>query len=359
MMKILKMIISWPVFLLIQIAASGLLVVRMIQLGVLPQMYLYGLAGILLFLSLMTFLLMRPSKVEGKGRVRQVIGRLLSILLSVLFVIGSTYVNQGTEVMEDATEVSEQTSRFSLFVLQDSSVEQLTDLSFKTVGMSGEYDTEAHFTEAYRALFSENSDIRFAEYGKYTDLIDALYNKEIEAIYVNEGYNGLFEEVYETFLTDIKSLWSYDIVEKNIDISKKVDVTNSAFTIFISGIDTSGKVSTVSRSDVNMLVTVNPVSKDILMVSIPRDYYVTLANKGKADKLTHAGLGGVDNSVKTVEEFMGIDINYYVRVNFTSLTKIVDALGGITVESPVAFKTRHGNYQVVKGQNEMNGEQAL
>lgn len=359
MMKILKMIISWPVFLLIQIAASGLLVVRMIQLGVLPQMYLYGLAGILLFLSLMTFLLMRPSKVEGKGRVRQVIGRLLSILLSVSFVIGSTYVNQGTEVMEDATEVSEQTSRFSLFVLQDSSVEQLTDLSFKTVGMSSEYDTEAHFTEAYRALFSENSDIRFAEYEKYTDLIDALYNKEIEAIYVNEGYNGLFEEVYETFLTDIKSLWSYDIVEKNIDISKKVDVTNSAFTIFISGIDTSGKVSTVSRSDVNMLVTVNPVSKDILMVSIPRDYYVTLANKGKADKLTHAGLGGVDNSVKTVEEFMGIDINYYVRVNFTSLTKIVDALGGITVESPVAFKTRHGNYQVVKGQNEMNGEQAL
>ena len=169
----------------------------------------------------------------------------------------------------------------------------------------------------------------------------------------------MFEETYQTLSNDIKAIYTYDIVEEIIDISKDVNVTKDVFTIFVSGIDTTGRVSTVSRSDVNMLVTVNPVTKDILMTSIPRDYYVTLANKGKKDKLTHAGLGGVENSVKTIENFMGIDINYYAKVNFTSLVKIVDALGGITVESPYNFTTLHGNYQIVKGQNKMDGAKAL
>lgn len=95
------------------------------------------------------------------------------------------------------------------------------------------------------------------------------------------------------------------------------------------------------------------------MTSIPRDYYVPMANSGIGDKLTHAGLGGVENSVKTIENFMGIDINYYARVNFTSLINIVDALGGITVESPYSFVTLHGNYQIVQGNNEMDGAKVL
>ncbi len=166
-----------------------------------------------------------------------------------------------------------------------------------------------------------------------------LYDGQTDAIYINEANYSMLEEEHETFRSDTRVIWSYDIVEKTKDISKNVDVTKEVFTIFISGIDTTGPVSTVSRSDVNMLVTVNPETKQILMTSIPRDYYVTLTNKGKKDKLTHAGLGGVENSVSTIENFMGIDINYYARVNFTSLIEMVDALGGIAVYSPVAFTT--------------------
>lgn len=359
MVKVLKGITSWPVFVLLQVIASAILVMSIVKLGVLPNLYLGVFIGGLAGLVLIIWLLMKPSKTEGKGKVRIIFGKIISLLLSIAFVVGSTYVNQGTEVITEVTGADEQTTRFSLAVLTDSEIENLPDLAFKMVGMSVEYDTEAHYTEAYNVLVSKTPDVRISEYADHMSLIEALYNKEIDAVYVNEGYTGLLEDVYPTFLTDTKNIWSYDIVEKIINITKKVDVTNRTFTIFISGIDTSGKVSTVSRSDVNMLVTVNPVTKDILMISIPRDYYVTLANKGKADKLTHAGLGGVENSVKTIENFMGIDINYYVRVNFTSLVKIVDALGGITVESPVAFDTMHGNYHVTAGMNEMNGEQAL
>lgn len=359
MRKVLKGITSWPVFALLQVIASVILLLNIMKLGMLPDLYLGILGGGLAVLVLLTWLLMKPSKVEGKGKARQIFGKFISLLLSVVLIVGSTYVNQGTEVISDVTGADEQTIRFNLVTLKDSEIVDLPDLAFKMVGMSAEYDTEAHYTEAHNVLVSKTPDVRMSEYADYMSLIEALYNKEIDAIYVNEGYTGLLEEVYPTFLNDTKNVWSYDIVEKIINITKKVDVTDRTFTIFISGIDTSGKVSTVSRSDVNMLVTVNPVTKDILMVSIPRDYYVTLANKGRADKLTHAGLGGVENSVKTIENFMGIEINYYVRVNFTSLVKIVDALGGITVESPVAFKTMHGQYQVVAGANEMNGEQAL
>lgn len=104
-----------------------------------------------------------------------------------------------------------------------------------------------------------------------------------------------------------------------------------------------------------MIVTVNPQSKKILMTSIPRDYYVTLANKGKKDKLTHAGLAGVENSVKTLENFLDIDINYYARVNFTSLIQMVDALGGIEVYSDQDIP----KLGIHKGINQMDGKKAL
>ena len=169
----------------------------------------------------------------------------------------------------------------------------------------------------------------------------------------------MFEDSHENFSNETRVLYTYEITKEVQDFSKDVNVTNEVFNVFISGIDTTGPVSTVSRSDVNMIVTVNPKTKQILMTSIPRDYYVTLANKGKKDKLTHAGLGGVENSVKTLENFLGIDINYYARVNFTSLIKMVDALGGIDVESPVAFTTMHGGYHIKKGTNHLNGDEAL
>ena len=149
------------------------------------------------------------------------------------------------------------------------------------------------------------------------------------------------------------------------DIVKEVNVTKDTFTIYVAGIDTYGSVSSVSRSDVNMLVTINPKTGQVLLTSIPRDYYVRLhGTTGYKDKLTHAGIYGVDMSVQTLEDLLDIDINYYVRVNFTSLIKLVDALGGVDVYSEYSFNSNAGlgyqdGFHFSKGYNHVNGEQAL
>lgn len=175
---------------------------------------------------------------------------------------------------------------------------------------------------------------------------------------VNKSYYAIIEADHEDFQNDVREIWSFDIEEEIQDISKNVNVTKEPFIVYISGIDTSGPVSTVSRSDVNMLVTVNPKTRQILLTSIPRDYYVTLANRGQKDKLTHSGLAGIDNTVKTMENFLGLDINYYARVNFTSLIQMVDALGGITINNDVAFTGYNGTY-FAKGNISINGDEAL
>ena len=156
---------------------------------------------------------------------------------------------------------------------------------------------------------------------------------------------------------------------KHIEIKTKVDtvsgdkknVTKEPFTVFISGIDTEGSIATTSRSDVNMLVTVNPTTKQILMTSIPRDYYVTLPgiSDGYYDKLTHAGLYGVECSMDTLSELFGINIDYYARVNFTTLRDMVNALGGVDLDSRYEFTTISGEY-FVQGMNyDVDGSAAL
>ena len=171
---------------------------------------------------------------------------------------------------------------------------------------------------------------------------------------------GSFEEKHPEFDTDTKVIKRYTYEKVAKDISKNVDVTNTPFNVYITGIDSYGTIATVSRSDVNMLVTVNPNTKQILMTSIPRDYYVVQpCQDNQKDKLTHTGIFSVSCTIETAENFLNTDINYYARVNFSSLIDIVNALGGITVNSPVSFTTTVGGYSIVAGDNYLDGEKAL
>lgn len=358
--SLISKITSWQVILGIQAIASLLLIGLVFKLNALPLLYTMVLIGIVVLLALITFLLMKPSKNQGKGKIRNIIGKVISLLLSVFLMVGSLYIAQGNSVIDAISGANTKTTRISLVVMADSDYQEVSDLKNQTIEANlDDEDNAKYMNEAIEALNKEESTIQVDNVSSYVDMANDLYSGETKAIYINEANYGMLEEEHDTFKNDTRIIWSYDIVEQTKDISKNVNVTKEVFTIFISGIDTTGPVSTVSRSDVNMLVTVNPETKQILMTSIPRDYYVTLTNKGKKDKLTHAGLGGVENSVSTIENFMGIDINYYARVNFTSLIEMVDALGGITVYSPVAFTTLHGGYQIHKGNNEMDGDKAL
>ena len=180
-------------------------------------------------------------------------------------------------------------------------------------------------------------------------------------MFINEAYKSNLDEEIEEFGTKTKVLDTITVKSKNKTKAKKVEVTKQSFNIYVSGIDTYGKIGSVSRSDVNMIITVNPTTHQMLLTSIPRDYYVQLhGTTGLKDKLTHAGIYGVDKSITTLEDLFGVDINYYFRVNFSTLIKVVDTIGGIDIYSDKAFipYTDH-SVRIKLGNQHLNGKQAL
>ena len=159
----------------------------------------------------------------------------------------------------------------------------------------------------------------------------------------------------------IKSIYNFKIsIEKN-DIVKVVNVTNTPFNVYIAGGDGYGSIDYTFNTDVNMVATINPTTRKILLTSIPRDYYVNLVGQGPNayDKLTHAGYYGIEESVKTVENLLDTDINYYVKINFSTIEGIVDAIGGVDVYSEYEFTASDGTYSYVKGYQHLDGKKAL
>lgn len=357
-MKALKKIISWPVVLTIQVLSSVALLFLLFKLGVVPTKYMVILVAVLAVLALLMYFFMKPAKGKHAVNARQSIGKIISLVLSIVLLIGSVYVAKGSSTLNKISGADKTTVHYAVLVLKDSKIDSLSDLKNESIEYNLQYDDKKDMNQIIAKAKQEQSSISYDETNDdYSKLADDLYNNTVHAILVNTAYNGMFEETHENFANETKEIWSYEVDTEVKSFAKDVDVTAKPFTIYISGIDTYGKVSTVSRSDVNMIVTVNPKTKQILMSSIPRDYYVTLANKGKKDKLTHSGLAGPENTVKTMDNFLGIDINYYARVNFTSLITMVDALGGIDLDSDSSFST--GEYSFSKGVQHVNGQKAL
>ena len=344
--NIIDKIIQWKIVLMIQALMSIVFAALLIQLNVLPMMYIAIIIVIEILLGVGIFFLMRNAQ-----KVRLIVSHIISLVISIVLVIGCMAVSQGNSAIHGLTSDHTQTNRISLYVLDDSSYQELSDLKNQSIEANV---NDEHMAEAIDAL---NKEVALSIQGQedYVQMSNDLYDQKTAGIYMNEAQSALFDEIHEDFHEKTRVLYTYEITEEVEDFSKDVSVTQNAFNVFISGIDTTGPVSTVSRSDVNMIVTVNPQSKKILMTSIPRDYYVTLANMGQKDKLTHAGLAGVENSVKTLENFLGIDINYYARVNFTSLIQMVDALGGIEVYSDQDIP----KLGIHEGINDMDGKKAL
>ena len=185
-----------------------------------------------------------------------------------------------------------------------------------------------------------------------------LTTNEEPAIILEDAQLSIVEEENPEIFTDLRIIYSVEVEIEIAKIGEAVDVTKDSFNLLISGIDTYGSITKVSRSDVNILVTVNPSTHNILLTSIPRDYYVLIPEFNEYDKLTHAGIYGVETSVSTIENLLDTTINYYIKVNFTSVIDIVDAIGGITVDSKYDFTTQDG-YHFTKGSNKLDGEEAL
>ena len=197
----------------------------------------------------------------------------------------------------------------------------------------------------------------FVEVTTFQQLIDDLYNGKCDAIILEEAYEGFLEVLHSDYQNETRVIDTYEFQRKSRKSLKKKKPTAIRSRCFISGIDTYGAINTVSRSDVNMVMTVNTKTNEILLTSIPRDYYVTLHTYGVKDKFTHTGVYGINETITTAEDFLDIDIDYYVRVNFTSLIDIIDAIGGISIYNGIAFTNRGFTFPV--GQINMSGAQAL
>jgi LCP family protein required for cell wall assembly len=232
-------------------------------------------------------------------------------------------------------------------------------LTGETIGLLDSEPNKAAVEEHLSSKF----DAEFSSCADPTALRTELENGRIAAAVLDSNLYEAYLEADPEFYTSLQVIYTFDIQAGSIakPVPPRAELPpGQPFIVYISGIDTSGPVSRVSRSDVNMLMVVNPDTAKVLLVNTPRDYYVQLhGTTGTKDKLTHAGIYGVQMSIDTLQDLYGINIDYYARVNFSSLIKMVDLVGGIDVDSPQAFTSYHGKFDFVQGMNHMNGEQAL
>lgn len=330
-----------------------ILTILLLVLNVLPMKYLIPIIVIFVGIDALIILFGYFKKLKKKGSVIYII---LNILWCLICVLGSFYLFKTINFMGGLGKPDQKTENYSVIVLNDSTYEKVEDIKDKEVGLVS-YQSEGK--DKAKEHLSSKVSVSYKDFETPQDLENALLDKDIEVIMVEDSYVEMFKEINEDFESLTRVIYSFSVQMKTEDISKDVSVTKEPFSIYISGIDTYGKISSVSRSDVNIVATVNPNTNQILLVSIPRDYYVKLhGTTGYNDKLTHAGIYGVDMSVKTIEDLLGININYYVKVNFSSVIKIVDVLDGIDVYSEYTFKSYSG-YNFTKGYNHMDGKQAL
>ena len=331
------------------ILSAGLLIIIW-NSGMLPGIYLALLGGGLLLLFAITFCL---QYVKNKAKF---VGMVFSILISILLAVGMVYFLRIQKTMADVGGATYKTDNMIVVVKNTDPAESILDAGNYRFGYQTSVDQENNEKMLEDVQKVVGRDLKLNEYDTVTDLANGLLSGEVEAAIYNEAFDGIIEESMEDYKDQIKILYQYGI---ETEIQQEDTNVEEPFNVYISGIDVSGPITTNSRSDVNIIMTVNPNTKKILLTTTPRDYYVTIpgVSSEQRDKLTHAGIYGVDASMATLEQLYGIDISYYARVNFTSLVTIVDALGGVDVNSEVAFSA--GGYDFVQGTNHLDGKAAL
>ena len=244
----------------------------------------------------------------------------------------------------------------SIAVLADSPIDNISQVT-SVMGPTGtDKDNIQQLMNDLKA--TQNKELTVEESRSYLAAYKSLLAGDTKAILLNSVFENIIESEYPDYASKIKKIYTKELT-KTVETPK--DVKGDSFNVYISGIDTYGPISSVSRSDVNIIMTVNRETKKILLTTTPRDSYVPIADGGnnQKDKLTHAGIYGVDASIHTLENLYGIDLNYYARLNFTSFLKLIDLLGGVDVYNDQEF-TAHTNgkfYSV--GNVHLDSEQAL
>ena len=319
------------------------------------------LAMFIVIIGIIVFLLTRVlfSKIFKKW-VKVVIS-IPSVIMTIIFLIVSLYSLGTIDFLSDIFDTGIRSDSYSVYVSKFSNYESINDLNDKIIGVVKDNDEST-----VKAIEKVSNKIEFkkSEFENIKDSSDALLDDLLDGVLVLDSNMEILKE-NDSKYNDLIPIFTFTVNTRVSTLSSNKDISKNNFVIYISGIDTSGKVATKARSDVNLLLAVNPKERKVLMVNTPRDYYVKLHSKKDYDKLTHAGIYGVEESLMTLEDLYDIDIDYYARINFTTFINIVDALGGISVDVPLSFceqtssRTSDDSICLNKGLQVLNGEEAL
>lgn len=341
----------------VQLIVTIIFLVFLQYVNILPTSFKM-MIGMLLILFCLATLITQYWKIPG------IVTKIFSVLFSVILIVGCVYINSTRKAISNISGSKIQETQMGVYVLADNPADSIAEIKDSPFGIIANIDrktTDKTIGDIEKEISSE---ISIVEYEGTTQIIEALLSKNVTAIIINQSYINILSEHsdYEDLDKKIKLISTYkqvsDVINNNVP--GESPSREGVFTVYVSGIDTNGAPTVNQNSDVNILIAVNTNTHQILMINTPRDFYVPLSiSNGVKDKLTHAGCYGIDCSVDTIEMLYGINIDHYLKVNFTGFVNIIDALNGVDIYSEYEFTTIHGGYHYVKGYNHLNGIQAL
>lgn len=355
---------------IVLVATAGIMVYEILKLEILPSNILLPVILVIILFSLILLLLINFC---AHGLATKIIFSFLVILISVVYGLGDYYLYSTASTLNIVTEqAAKSKNTVSLIVMAESTKTDVQDINGSKIGVLKNINKEGT-KKSLNDISKQNIGYSTEKFDNVPAMLQALYEGEVDAIILNEAYRSNVSEIenYGNFNNETKVIHQTVYYTKEANNSLAVsDITSKPFTILITGNDSFGTLDEVSRSDVNMIVTINPLTSTILMTSIPRDAFVTevcddyACNYGVEDKLTHTGIYGADTTKDTLENLLDIDINYIFRVNFSSMIDIVDALGGIDIDvakgmAVSRFYSDSTLEGVHEGQNHLNGKRAL
>lgn len=337
------------------LVTSVVVLTKVVKMNILPTKFLaVAIGGVVLII---VFDLLAARKLWPG-----ILTSIISIALIVAMIIGIIAINKVDKTVDIVTDKgTEEKTEMVIAVLADSDVEKITDLSELLIGYLDDYDVNSSKKVMDEIDKSVGGSANYNAFDDKFAMVDALYNQTIKAMILNKANIDVIKdgEGYEDFEDKVKIIYSSEITNYIEIVDKEQNTNLNQFVVYISGIDTFGDVSVRSRSDVNILAVVNTKTKHIQLINTPRDYYIEHPkSNGVKDKLTHAGLYGVENSIGALENLYGVNINYYVRMNFSGFEDIIDAMGGIDVYSDKDFTVEPVKHYTV-GVNHLSGIEAL
>lgn len=366
----------WGVLLLVEVLA----LFSVWQLDMIPGKYFALLTAILavLWLGIGALLFWKSSR-SGSLAVRRWIASILIVLTVAACAVGVSAVTELRRTLQNVTGARPTGMTVAVYVRKDDPAQNLqaaAQYTFSYVQGYEEDRTEQVLQSLEKALGQQP---KATQYPSVFEMLDGLYEKQTDAVILNSAYVHVLQSVeqyadfadrtrvlYEVAVEDLPAASTPGQDDPSTTETKppvEKNITNTPFVLYISGSDTRAYNLTTSLSDVNILVAVNPNTKEILLLNTPRDYYVpNPAGGGKLDKLTHCGMYGINCSIQALSDLYDIHVDYYAHINFTGFKKLIDAIGGVTVNSDATFYAGGEDgteYLIKKGSNYLDGVKAL